>query len=126
MIRISRRAEQERNEHVKNNKKYMKLIAYPAVFLFTWLFPTINRVYQVTTGDSLYWMILLHALFSDMQGLLNSIVYIITPIDGRSIRKRMKHIFGWKNKSFTREVDDEVPYYSLQGPANPDKKTVDK
>lgn len=49
---------------------------YCIVFWITWLPGSANRILQLTRGHSYFWVMLLHVIFTPMQGLLNFIVYV--------------------------------------------------
>lgn len=60
-------------------KIYANLVLYPAAFLFVWLFPTINRVLQIS-GKTHISMELIHAFVVSLQGFFYVLIYPINPI----------------------------------------------
>jgi hypothetical protein len=63
-------------------KVYMRLFGYPLIFLLVWLFPTINRLYQsISGGQFSFTLVLLHALFDQLQGFFNCILYFFNPVE---------------------------------------------
>lgn len=85
LIRHSRR-----NKYTASQKsvyyKYYKLVAYPAIFLCSWIFPTIRRMYGnfLDATNIVFVLALLQVLSLRAQGSLNTIVYLLEPIDGHS------------------------------------------
>jgi len=68
------------NAALLRSRKKSKAVAiqgmlYVLVFLLTWLFSTISRVYQAATASSLFSLLFLQCFFSPMQGLFNFFVY---------------------------------------------------
>ncbi|GBG28166.1 Cyclic AMP receptor 4 [Hondaea fermentalgiana] len=77
--RISRFIDATRSGRASFKKS--KLVAvqgglYVACFYLTWIFGTINRLYQTGTGKSNFALTFLHSLFVPLQGFLNFFVYI--------------------------------------------------
>jgi hypothetical protein len=55
---------------------FRQSILYTAVFILTWAFATIHRMYQQLTGQGdLFVLLLLHSFFVPLQGFLNLLVY---------------------------------------------------
>lgn len=52
-------------------------LRYCAVFWITWIFGSTNRILQFATGgESYFWIMFFHVIFTPLQGLLNCIVYV--------------------------------------------------
>jgi len=70
----------ERRERKKASKMTRVVTAqafrYCVVFWITWVPASANRILQLVRGYSYFWVMLLHVIFTPMQGLLNFIVYI--------------------------------------------------
>lgn len=68
----------------KNKKDFRKskLVArqayrYCGVFYVTWIAGTVNRLLQLLNGGkSFYWIMVLHAIFTPLQGFLNFLIYM--------------------------------------------------
>lgn len=50
-------------------------VRYLAVFYLTWLAGTCNRLLQLITGRSFFWLMALHSIFTPLQGFFNLLVY---------------------------------------------------
>ncbi|KAL9188619.1 hypothetical protein ACHAXT_006997 [Thalassiosira profunda] len=59
----------------RSRQIFHQAVFYLGVFYITWLFVTINRMYQLITGESNYPLLVLHSIFGPLQGFLNFIVY---------------------------------------------------
>lgn len=64
------------NHRYERSRKMLRQAGfYLGVFYITWLFVTINRMYQLITGKSSFPLLVLHSIFGPLQGFLNFIVY---------------------------------------------------
>mmetsp|Transcript_8141 Transcript_8141/g.14729 ORF Transcript_8141/g.14729 Transcript_8141/m.14729 type:complete len:336 (-) Transcript_8141:770-1777(-) len=63
------------HRYERSRQMLHQAVFYLGVFYLTWLFVTINRMYQLVTGDSSYPLLVLHSMFGPLQGFLNFIVY---------------------------------------------------
>ena len=54
------------------------LIAYPIVYLLVSIFPLINRIQNSISMDTVYALVILHALCSPLQSALNAIVHALS------------------------------------------------
>lgn len=82
----------KKKEKEDNDRKHSKQVAsqafyYLMAFFFSWLFGTLTRFIQMTSGKTYYPIILLMAIFTPMQGFLNYLVYMRP----RWISYRKKH-----------------------------------
>jgi hypothetical protein len=68
------------NEDVVARIKY-----YPLVLVCCWFWASINRLYEVISGTSVFWLAALHILFASSMGFWNALVYGFTPI----VRQRL-------------------------------------
>lgn len=74
--RVSRPLEMyESHRYERSRQMFHQAIFYCGVFYLSWLFVTINRMYQLITGESNYALLVLHSVFGPLQGLMNFIVY---------------------------------------------------
>lgn len=48
---------------------------YPAVIIFVWFWPSVNRLYEASTGNQVFWLYFLHRLTTSLQGFLNALIY---------------------------------------------------
>lgn len=55
-----------------------RLRLYPLAVLVAWFWAYVNRIYQVW-GPAVFWMALLHVLFSTLQGFFNALIYGYSP-----------------------------------------------
>ena len=74
-------AARKKKEKEESDRKHSKQVAsqafyYLMAFFFSWLFGTLTRFIQMTSGKTYYPIILLMAIFTPMQGFLNYLVYI--------------------------------------------------
>ena len=65
-----------RKAHKMSRMVTRQAFLYCFVFWITWLPGTTNRILQVSTGHSYFWVMFLHVIFTPMQGFLNFFVYI--------------------------------------------------
>ncbi|ELR19162.1 slime mold cyclic amp receptor protein [Acanthamoeba castellanii str. Neff] len=74
---------------VENERRMLRsLAAYPLIFLFVWLCPTINRIYGWASGDDeVFGLLLVQSFTVGSQGLLNSLAY---GLDSHTRRRRRK------------------------------------
>lgn len=59
----------------RSRRMFHQATFYVLVFYLTWWAPTINRLIQMTTGDSYYFFMVATAIFAPLQGFFNFIVY---------------------------------------------------
>ena len=73
--RVASRSTQDSSKASQRHKDVMiQATFYVAAFWLTWLFGSLNRVYQ-EFGDSPFAIVFLHALFVPLQGFMNALVY---------------------------------------------------
>ncbi len=72
-IRIPTRQESVRLERSK--QMFHQAVFYVGVFYITWMFGTINRLAQLIGGENNVALMILHSIFTPMQGFLNFLVY---------------------------------------------------
>ena len=65
----------ETHRFERSRQIFHQAVFYCVVFYISWLFVTINRMYQLITGESIYSLLVLHSIFGPLQGFLNFIVY---------------------------------------------------
>mmetsp|Transcript_30894 Transcript_30894/g.55983 ORF Transcript_30894/g.55983 Transcript_30894/m.55983 type:complete len:333 (+) Transcript_30894:115-1113(+) len=65
----------ETYRYERSRQMFHQAVFYLGVFYITWLFVTINRMYQLITGESNFPLLVLHSIFGPLQGFLNFIVY---------------------------------------------------
>lgn len=59
----------------------LNLLAFPIVQVIIWLFPTINRVYSLTSQEQEFpWLAIFQVSLLSLQGAANSIIYGLNPI----------------------------------------------
>ena len=57
-----------------------RLKYYPLILIVCWIFATINRIYDsVHPNNPILALILLQTIFQSLQGILNALVYGLTP-----------------------------------------------
>ncbi|KAL7526853.1 hypothetical protein ACHAXR_001682 [Thalassiosira sp. AJA248-18] len=59
----------------RSRKMFHQAAFYLFAFYLTWWAPTINRMVQMTNGESYYFFMVMTAFFAPLQGFLNFIVY---------------------------------------------------
>ena len=57
---------------------YEKVKYFPIFLILCWIFPSINRILQIS-DKKIYWMEVLHIIFESSIGFLNMIVYALSP-----------------------------------------------
>jgi len=56
----------------------LRLSRYPLIFIILWIFPIINRIQNwIADDDGVFFLVLMHALCTSIQGTINSITYCI-------------------------------------------------
>jgi len=65
----------ETHRFERTQQMFRQAIFYLGAFYITWLFTTLNRMYQLITGASSFSLLVLHSVFGPLQGFLNFIVY---------------------------------------------------
>ena len=61
-------ARYERSRYERSKQIFRQAVFYVVVFLLTWIFVTINRMYQLITGGSSFPLLVLHSIFGPLQG----------------------------------------------------------
>lgn len=80
------------------HQTYMKLVAYPAVFLVSWMFPTIYRIYDQSTRSTganittLFALELIMRMSLRSQGTLNVIIFAIAPLGRQGSSKLVRKV----------------------------------
>eukprot|EP01095_Lingulamoeba_sp_RSL-Kostka_P000519 TRINITY_DN10801_c1_g2_i1.p1 TRINITY_DN10801_c1_g2~~TRINITY_DN10801_c1_g2_i1.p1 ORF type:complete len:189 (+),score=19.67 TRINITY_DN10801_c1_g2_i1:119-685(+) len=64
-----------KKQRVKDLKILRRLIAYPIIFVLVWTPPLINRIYNWSTDDDHFILLLLQTITAPSQGFLNAIAY---------------------------------------------------
>lgn len=64
-----------KKKHAKSQRVAKQALLYVGVFYLTWLFGTINRMYQAITKTTSFPLLVLHSVFVPWQGFLNFLVY---------------------------------------------------
>jgi len=64
-----------RRQYRKSRMVARQAFRYLAVFYLTWIAGTANRLLQLFLGRSFFWIMVLHAIFTPMQGFFNFLVY---------------------------------------------------
>lgn len=59
-------------------------------FVQCWSWGTVNRLYESFTGDTVFWLTVLHKTFSSCQGMLNALAYGFTP----GVREEVAKMFS--------------------------------
>jgi len=65
----------ETHRYERSRQMFHQAVFYLGVFYITWLFVTVNRMYQLITGANSFPLLVLHSIFGPLQGFLNFIVY---------------------------------------------------
>jgi hypothetical protein len=108
-----------------------RLKYYPVILVVVWFWASVNRIYEISSGKHLFWLIILQRTFSNSQGLFNALVYgcgaAVRKAIWRSIPATMKkrvcccvridrsdpqHIFGF-------EYDEDASPVATQHPPFP-------
>jgi len=109
-IRFDIEERRERRKATKMTRVVMaQALNYCIVFWITWLPGTVNRILQ-EVGDSFFLVMLLHVIFTPLQGLLNFFVYINPRVkkwwaESKKARSRAKKIRKCK---LQKKENDEV------------------
>lgn len=68
------------NEVARRGEKSKKVAIQAALFVgalyLTWIFATITRIYQITTGNNNFVLLVLMAIFFPLQGFFNCLIYL--------------------------------------------------
>jgi heme/copper-type cytochrome/quinol oxidase subunit 2 len=131
------------SRYMHGHGTYMKLLAYPAVFILVWTFPTIYRIYQLAHGTNttiLFVFQLLLRVSLRCQGPLNALIFAFAPPEDGSLRELFERC-GCVRRAEPEKVssdDDErglftineledddpvsyVPYYTMKNMESDDE-----
>jgi len=81
-VRIQERvqAQQWNDETARRGRKSKKVAIQAGLFVgalyLTWIFTTITRIYQITTGNNNFVLLVLMATFFPLQGFFNCLIYL--------------------------------------------------
>lgn len=81
-VRIQERIQSEEmdDENARRGQKSKKVAIQAALFVgalyLTWIFTTITRIYQITTGKNSFTLLVLMATFFPLQGFFNCLIYL--------------------------------------------------
>ena len=65
----------ETHRYERSRQTFRQAMFYLGVFYLTWFFQTVNRLYQLITGKSVFILLVLHTIFAPLHGFFNFIVY---------------------------------------------------
>ena len=65
----------EAHRYERSRQTFRQAMFYLGVFYLTWVFQTVNRLYQLITGESVFILLVLHTIFAPLHGFFNFIVY---------------------------------------------------
>ena len=65
----------ETHRYERSRQTFRQAMFYLGVFYLTWVFQTVNRLYQLITGDNVFILLVLHTIFGPLHGFFNFIVY---------------------------------------------------
>ena len=63
-----KKREDERRRHAQSRQVAWQGLRFVGVFYLTWAFATVNRLLQLFTGSSYFWLMCLHTMFVPLQG----------------------------------------------------------
>ena len=63
-----KKREDDRRRHAQSRQVAWQGLRFVGVFYLTWAFATVNRLLQLSTGHSYFWLMCLHTIFVPMQG----------------------------------------------------------
>jgi len=71
--------QREAEEEQRNKwQAAIRLSRYPLIFIILWIFPIINRIQNwVQDDDGIFFLVLMHALCTSIQGFINSVTYCV-------------------------------------------------
>jgi len=61
--------------NLRQENKIIRMMIFPAIAFITWIPPTIQRVYQYFTNDTITWLFFLEVILSGFRGFLDSVAY---------------------------------------------------
>jgi len=89
-------------------KLLVRLRIYPIVFVLCYIFPTINRIYDVAAESDSYFLYMTAAITASIQGFVNAIVYGFD-VDMRRLWKNLLYRNGicmkWTQPATQAELD---------------------
>lgn len=65
----------ETHRYERSRQTFRQAMFYLGVFYLTWFFQTVNRLYQLITGESVFILLVLHTIVAPLHGFFNFIVY---------------------------------------------------
>lgn len=93
-------------DSIENLAFINKIKYFPILLIIWWIEPTIHRIYQMISGEDLFFMEVIHILFECTYGCVNTLLYAINP--------RIKEIILKKFRKKTEK--SESPEESVQEP----------
>ena len=101
------------------------LIAYPMVYLFVSIFPLTNRIQNSISVDTVYALVILHALCSPLQSGLNAIVHamsqdVLSKLRPHQIKITIVNLFRKERPLITHIALDSIAKNAQNQPTNAD------
>jgi len=57
------------------DKKVLKMLLFPTIITFSWIFASIQRTYQFFRNDTIHWIFFCEVVASGLRGFLDAIAY---------------------------------------------------
>ncbi len=68
---------------------YVKLALWPVIFVGVWIIPTINRVQNLITGNTVFALTYMHIVITNLHGFLNVLLYFFNPLDHTLVIRKL-------------------------------------
>jgi len=72
-----------------DKRLFLRLGLYPAIFVITWVWGFVHRIEDASSNQTAYFIAVMHAVFTPLQGLLDAMLYGLT---NTVIRDGCRHI----------------------------------
>ena len=79
------------SEEPQEVKTLKRLIYYPGAMLICVLFPTVKRIYSLSSDESSFPLALLSTLFGDLQGFFNAVIYGLNSSVKETIKNNLRN-----------------------------------
>lgn len=92
---------------VEKNSFYEKIKYFPCMLIIWWIFPTIHRIYQMSTGEDSFFLASMHVFCESSYGCINFLLYAMNPRVRASLVENIRRILG-KEKAENMEKGDRT------------------
>lgn len=107
MFKITQSLKKFQGIDTMDNLAFINKIKYFPIFLIIWwIGPTIHRIYQMVSGEDLFFMAVLHVFCESSYGCVNTLLYAINPRIREIILQKFKKNY---KKSYKQGENIEEP-----------------